>query len=684
MTGPPAPVADTGHPGHWLIRGLLLGLLWSALALGLFRFTPAGRLDGWWLDYLFATRQALGLAPAPPTELVLVAIDEATLREVASRTSEPVRRRWVLRYLLERLLLAAGRAGAAAVAVDLLLNARVDAELDQLLENRLRDPATPPVLLGAVVTLRDSARPLARFPAAAVGNLIILADADGKYRRLLTGLLADGGEIPAFALQACRLLRGELAMPLRRQGDGLVAGRCRVPDSLLLDLLGPAQTFETLGLQHSALDLLQGRVPDAALRGRLVFIGPNLRREDRFSVSLGADAAADREYLARYGAADGPGSEAVQWHRSLAMGGMEIQANAIAQVLDQRFLVELASRWPFLEPALVVLFTVGLGWLFWAPIARPGDRSWTRPGLPLRVAVLTLVALGAVLASLMLFSRFGLIYRPLTLLLAWVGQALSGNLTMVWRLHEANRRVERLVGPAVGVDTLAFLKAHPELVEQPRDCETSILEADLRGFTPLNEALGAERTVALLRAYYEAMWPPLVSGGGWVEKYAADSVMAAWNALSPVPDHPWQAVRAGVAMKLALARFNAGRPPWMPAVVNGIGIATGAVVVGNVGSRHRHTLTLIGDTANLAARLESQARQGELLVSEVTYLAVRDRVVARLWGTVPIRGQSGLFRVYEILGLADGPMIPGRERPAAADDAGSGGESVVRSGPAIV
>ena len=107
---------------------------------------------------------------------------------------------------------------------------------------------------------------------------------------------------------------------------------------------------------------------------------------------------------------------------------------------------------------------------------------------------------------------------PLELLLAWTVLAASGTMAMALQVRNANQRIEQVFGPAVGEDTLCFIKANPEYAISSRQGRVTILEADIRGFTPLTESLGANQTVELLRDYYEHMWEPLVGNGGWVAK----------------------------------------------------------------------------------------------------------------------------------------------------------------------
>ena len=162
------------------------------------------------------------------------------------------------------------------------------------------------------------------------------------------------------------------------------------------------------------------------------------------------------------------------------------------------------------------------------------------------------------------------------------------------------------------------------------------------------------------------LWFPLADQGAWVDKYVGDLVMAAWNVLQPIADHALRGVRAAVAMKIARAKLNAQRVGDGQAPVEmGIGLHTGPLVGGNIGSQKRSNFTIIGDTVNLASRIEARATRGEILISADTYNLVADHVIAEARPPVEIKGKTGLYTLYEVFGLAGGPVLPGKEAAAA-------------------
>ncbi|MBN2394581.1 MAG: adenylate/guanylate cyclase domain-containing protein, partial [Anaerolineae bacterium] len=159
-----------------------------------------------------------------------------------------------------------------------------------------------------------------------------------------------------------------------------------------------------------------------------------------------------------------------------------------------------------------------------------------------------------------------------------------------------------------------------------RMAEATVLFADIRGFTAMTEQMQADALIALLNRYFDAMSNAIVANGGLVNKFGGDSLLAVFGTpLNPATDHPAQAVRTAQAMCAALEHFNADQTQrGEPALRIGIGVATGPVVAGNVGSEERLEYTVIGDTVNLASRLQAMTRDLDttVLMSDVTATAV--------------------------------------------------------------
>ncbi len=179
--------------------------------------------------------------------------------------------------------------------------------------------------------------------------------------------------------------------------------------------------------------------------------------------------------------------------------------------------------------------------------------------------------------------------------------------------------------------------------------DTTVLFSDIRGFTTMAEALGAEATIALLNRYFEAMSAAITAHGGLVNKFGGDSLLAIFGSpLNPTPDHAAPALAAARGMLAALDDFNADqRQRGEPELQIGIGIASGPVVAGNVGSEERLEYTVIGDTVNLASRLEALTKELSisLLVSAATVRQLHAPDL-RPMGTVTVRGKKEPVPIY--------------------------------------
>ncbi|CAN5311805.1 hypothetical protein BH20ACT24_BH20ACT24_20470 [soil metagenome] len=180
--------------------------------------------------------------------------------------------------------------------------------------------------------------------------------------------------------------------------------------------------------------------------------------------------------------------------------------------------------------------------------------------------------------------------------------------------------------------------------------EVTVLFADLQGFTPFSERSSPEAVVEMLNRYFGAAVPRILEHGGTVIQFIGDAVMAIFNAPARQPDHALRAARAGLAMQEAIEEIASGRPEWPRFRV---GINTGPALVGNVGSPEMRNFTAIGDTTNLAARLEASAGAGQVVIGEATYAQIGGRARVRSLGELRVKGKSDPVAAYILEGLRD-------------------------------
>jgi adenylate cyclase len=182
--------------------------------------------------------------------------------------------------------------------------------------------------------------------------------------------------------------------------------------------------------------------------------------------------------------------------------------------------------------------------------------------------------------------------------------------------------------------------------------------SDITGFTAIAERMAPEALVGLLGEYLDTLTAAIEEAGGTVDKYLGDGILAFWGAPPWTPDHARAACVAAVRSQERIAALNAawaarGLPPF----VTRIGLNTGELVVGTIGSQARFNYTVLGDTVNLASRLEELNKRcgTRILISQSTYEAARSAVVARSIGPVYVHGRAQPVQVYELLGLQEEP-----------------------------
>ncbi|MBM4427162.1 MAG: adenylate/guanylate cyclase domain-containing protein, partial [Chloroflexi bacterium] len=193
-----------------------------------------------------------------------------------------------------------------------------------------------------------------------------------------------------------------------------------------------------------------------------------------------------------------------------------------------------------------------------------------------------------------------------------------------------------------------------DLASLNKRADLSILFSDIRGFTTLSEKLTPEEVVALLNPYLETMSKVIYKHGGTVDKYEGDAIIAFFGEPVPYKDHAARSIRASLDMRIALAEL---KEQWAKegrsiTIEMGIGINSGEVFVGLLGSEQRINYTVIGDNANLAARLQDLTKTyaWPILVSESTYEQVKDEFDAELADAVTVKGKTKPVNVYKIVG----------------------------------
>ena len=532
---------------------------------------------------------------APPKDIVLVAIDFQSLQELGRLLPLP-------RRLHARAIDRLRRAGARQVVYDVQFTEPTNPADDNALFDAVQRAGNV-VLATAEVRLRGGTDVLGgpanqRDARARVGNAALSkADPDRVIRRYPRS--TDG--LDSLAVVAAR------ALDRRPVPDGPFR-----PDGAWIDYPGPPGTIDTVRFS----DLLAGRVPASRLRGKVAVVGVT-------------DPNAKDVY-----ATPGSGAE--------VMAGAELQAHALDTIRRDFPLRELPGGAAALFAALFGLAM---------PVAALRVRRW--PWLaPAAAVLLAAIAYLAFLAGLIVP-----VAAPLAALVVGTLATLAVDLVTGARARERMRGAFARFVPAQIVDDVIERTGEDYRLAGDR-LEATVLFCDLRGFTGLAETLDAERVIEVLDRYLTEMSDAILDNDGTVVSYMGDGIMAVFGA--PIADEGHAAKAVAAAREMIgprLAAFNA----WLAAegiadegVRMGIGLASGPVMSGSVGSDRRLEYAAVGDTTNLAARLEAATKDSDydVLISAATHaLAGEDLPSA---GTASVRGRAGAVETFGLSSRADG------------------------------
>lgn len=219
------------------------------------------------------------------------------------------------------------------------------------------------------------------------------------------------------------------------------------------------------------------------------------------------------------------------------------------------------------------------------------------------------------------------------------------DLTERKKLEAQRRLLERMVSPAV------IEQIDPDSLQiGGKRVDVTILFADIRGFTSYSEQQSPEELVAVLNRYLAAGAEAVLAQAGTVDKFLGDAVMAWFNAPLPQPDHTLRAVRAALDLRSAIEKLHDELPP-AAHLSFGVGIHYGEAVLGWIGTQKRLEYTAIGDSVNTAKRIQENAARNQILISAEAYRRVNDRVAARPYSPLQVKGKTHPVDVWEVVGL---------------------------------
>jgi len=453
------------------------------------------------------------------------------------------------------------------------------------------------------------------------GHINVMPDADGIYRRVPLVMLHGDRYFPSFDVQVARAFDPDEAFDLKLDQWGVVsltvAGHEFPLDTqgqLLVRYRGRAgTTFDRV----SVADILDRKADRSLLRDRVVLIGGT-------ATSLGDIRATPYDS---------------------APPGVELRANVIENLLDGRAIER--PEWMTLVDVTMML-VVGLIMLWLLP----------RFGVSGGALLTALLLAGYVAFALWMFRSEGLwlnlVYPSLLITLLFATATLVSYFFTFSEKRYLKLAFQHYVPPAVVEDLVSDAGAL-RLGGEKR--ELTVLFSDIRGFTTLSEGMQPEELVKLMNEYFTVMTEQVFAQRGSLDKYIGDAIMAVYGAPVAEDEHPLQACRSALAMLRSLdGLLEKWRPKGLPAIGIGVGINTGPMIVGNMGSATRFNYTVVGDAVNLASRIESLNKNygTSILISEYTYERVKGEFPdVREVDSVKVRGREQAVRLYEL-------FVPGK------------------------
>ena len=462
--------------------------------------------------------------------------------------------------------------------------------------------------------------PILENSALYTGHVGIIPDNDGKLRRAPLLANYENYFVPSADLQAIRAYTNTDNLILHISGnsiDGIEIGKRFIHTDefgrILINYSGPEQTIPTF----SATDILNGHIKAKHFRNKIVLIGPT---------------------------AKGIGDIRVTPY-SPVFPGVEIRANIINNLLSGNYIQKPAWVW---MADLVLLLVLGIG------------LTWLLPRLDLRliIAVTVTLLVTHISLSFYLFNHYNLWFSLVHPVLLIALLAILAMLFKYFVTESDKRRIKsafKYYVPATIVDEVTNDIDNLKLGGEKR--ELTVLFSDIRGFTALSEKLSPEVLVALLNDYLTHMTDIVFKHNGMIDKYIGDAIMAVYGAPVFRPDHANLACKTAIDMVVELkALQQQWQDQGLPVMDIGIGINTGPMIVGNMGSNSKDlkkfNYTVIGDAVNLASRIEhlNKLYGSRILISEFTYNQVKDDIAyTREIDVTRVRGREAEVKIYEIL-----------------------------------
>ena len=474
--------------------------------------------------------------------------------------------------------------------------------------------APPPELLNAVGV--EGNIPIISEAADDFGYFNIVPDSDGTVRWVPLAIKYGEDIYPHISIEAIRKYLDSPPMFLNVAGygvDSIEIGGGIIPTDekgrLLINFRGSQKTFP----HYSFSDVVDGTVPADALKDKIVLVG----------------ATATGIYDMRVTPFSG------------AFPGIEIHANIIDNILQGDFIER--PDWIVVFDLLTILL-LGIFLSILIPKIRP-----------VFTALITVsLIVFYIVANNYIFNNYNIwlteVYPIFTIILVSGGVTVFQFMTEEKEKRKIGKAFSHYVSPSLVNE---ILKDPKKLVLGGEEKRLTVLFSDIRGFTTVSETLKPQVLVKLMNDYLTPMTDIVLKNGGTIDKYMGDAIMAFWGAPIWQEDHQIRACRTALEMlkKLHELQIVWGKAE-IPKLEIGVGISTGKVTVGNMGSSTRFDYTVIGDTVNLGSRLEGLNKEygTYIILPKYTYEDVKGDFVMRQLDWVKVKGKNKPIKIYELMG----------------------------------
>ncbi len=472
--------------------------------------------------------------------------------------------------------------------------------------------------------------PLLEKAGKSGGFLNASVDSDGIIRKAAFILSYENGIYPSLGLQSVMkyLLEDKFQLeigeyPSRKVLEGIDIGMFNIPldpwGQALIPFRGPPFTFEYI----SAAEVINGKVLKEKIENKLIFVGSSaVGIGDLFPTAMAPFYA-----------------------------GVEVHASIAAGVIDDYFPYKPEWRRGL---SLALLIVLGLACVFIFPAFGP----------LFSLLILVLSISGLLTFDFWMWKKDGVVLSMFAPIFTTVLLYTLNELYGYFFEARKKKKMQNIFGQYVPPERIeAMMQVGEKAALQGENKEIAILFSDIRSFTTISEKLSAQEIKEFLNQYLTAMTQEIFNNKGTIDKYVGDMIVAFWGAPLDDPDRDYHAILSALHMQKNLSHVNLDlKKSKGIELAIGIGINTGVVNVGDMGSKFRRAYTVLGDAVNLGSRLESLTKQYHvpIIVGQNTFEKTKERFLFKLVDKVIVKGKNEAITIYE-------PVCPIEEKNDALE-----------------